>query len=60
MDAFDLDRDGSLNALEQGDKREFQFADRNRDGALNFQEFSLVDSMYQCSLYDYLRFFSIS
>ena len=60
MDGFDLNGDVSLNTLKQGDEREFQFADRNRDGALNFEEFGLVESMYQCSLSDHLRFFSIS
>ena len=46
MSAFDGNRDGYLNPLEQADQNEFRFADANRDGALNFQEFARAESMY--------------
>ena len=60
MNAFDGNHDGFLSPLERADQKEFQFADRNKDSALNYQEFSRVESMYQCLLSDHLRFFSIS
>lgn len=44
MSAFDSNRDGFINQLEGNDQREFQGGDRNRDGALNFQEFARTDS----------------
>ena len=44
MSAFDSNRDGYINQLEGNDQREFQGGDRNRDGALNFQEFARTDS----------------
>lgn len=44
MSAFDGNRDGFVNRLEANDQREFQQGDRNRDGALNFQEFARTDS----------------
>jgi hypothetical protein len=47
MSAFDGNRDGYLNAFEMADANEFRFADANRDGALNFAEFSRVESNYQ-------------
>lgn len=45
MSAFDGNRDGYINPLEQGDANEFRFNDRNRDGALNFGEFAQTESM---------------
>jgi hypothetical protein len=53
MSAFDGNRDGFLNPLEQSDQNEFRFNDVNRDGALNFQEFARTDSMYS-SICDHL------
>ena len=60
MNAFDGNHDGFLSPLERADQKEFQFADRNKDSALNYQEFSRIKGMYLCSLSDHLRFFSIS
>ena len=44
MSAFDSNRDGRLDYLEQTDQREFQGGDVNHDGALNRQEFAHVES----------------
>ena len=44
MSAFDSNRDGRVDFLEQTDQREFQAGDMNRDGALNRQEFGRVES----------------
>ena len=44
MNAFDGNRNGFLDPLEQADQNEFRFADANRDGALNMQEFARVES----------------
>ena len=60
MSGLDGTRDGSLSALELGDKKAFRSCDAPGDGALNNQQFSRVESMYQCSLSDHLRFFSTS
>lgn len=46
MSAFDGNRDGYINPLEQADQNEFRFDDVNRDGALNFGEFARTESMY--------------
>lgn len=59
MSAFDGNRDGFLNPLEQADQNEFRFNDANRDGALNFQEFARADSMYRCSSLDHFKSYSI-
>ncbi len=44
MSAFDGNRDGFIDRLENNDAREFQGGDFNRDGALNRAEFSRVES----------------
>ena len=43
MAAFDSNRDGRLDPLEQQDRAEQRFADVDRDGALTRQEFSRVE-----------------
>ena len=49
MDAFDGTGDGSLSALELGDKKTVRGCDRSGDGVLNNQELSRVESVYNCS-----------
>ena len=44
MSAFDSNRDGYLDYNERMDQAEFQYADGNRDGALNRAEFARVES----------------
>ena len=44
MNVFDSDRNGYLDPLEQADQNEFRYADVNRDGALNMQEFARIES----------------
>lgn len=50
MSAFDGNRDGFLNNAERQDGREFNYGDRNNDGALNRSEFARVDS--KCTFVD--------
>ena len=44
MNVFDSDRNGYLDPLERADQNAFRYADVNRDGALNRQEFARIQS----------------
>ncbi|CAF4966076.1 unnamed protein product [Rotaria sp. Silwood1] len=52
MNAFDFNRDGRLDALEQADQREFNYADTNHDGALTRAEFARIKNPAKFDMYD--------
>ncbi|CAF3923595.1 unnamed protein product [Rotaria sp. Silwood1] len=52
MNAFDFNRDGRLDALEQADQREFNYADTNHDGALTRAEFGRIKNPAKFDMYD--------
>ncbi|CAF1345136.1 unnamed protein product [Adineta ricciae] len=52
MSAFDGNRDGYFDAAEIADANEVRFADVNRDGALNFNEFARVENPNKFAMYD--------